>query len=194
MFNQIASDDAINKTIEALKANGMDAMVVANKAEAKRKLFEIIPRGAEIMNNTSVTMDTIGATEEILNSGRYNPVRSKLKEQKALGTMAQWATGSVHALTQEGSLMIASNTGSQLGSEAYGSSHVVFVVGAQKIVKDQAEGLKRIYEYVLPRESERANKAYNITTGSFVSKMLIINREVKPGRIHVIIVKETLGF
>jgi hypothetical protein len=68
------------------------------------------------------------------------------------------------------------------------------VVGAQKIVKDVDEGFKRIYEYVLPKESVRANKAYNITTGSFVSKLLMINREVRPGRIKVILVKEKLGF
>lgn len=201
MFDTIASDEQINKTIEALKTNGIEAVVVENALEAKKKLFEIIPAGAEIMNNTSMTLDQIGATEEILNSGKYNPVRTKLndpntppKEKTVLGATANWATGSVHALTQEGSLMIASNTGSQIPSEAYGSANIVYVVGAQKIVKDREEGFKRIYEYVLPKESARANQAYNITTGSFVSKMLIINREIKPNRIHLIIVKEVLGF
>ncbi|HEX9502737.1 MAG TPA: lactate utilization protein [Patescibacteria group bacterium] len=200
-FAVIPADETINKTVESLKANGIDAMVVENSAEAKKKLFEIIPEGAEIMNNTSITLDTIGATEEILHSGKYKPVRDKLydpnvspKEKAILGTTADWATGSAHAVTEEGTIMIASNTGSQIPSEAYGSPNVVLVVGAQKIVKNRDEGFKRIYDHVLPLESERANKAYNITTGSFVSKLLIINREIKPNRIRLILVKEALGF
>lgn len=201
MFDTIPTDEIINQTIEALKKNGIEAVVVNTGADAKSKLFEMIPASAEIMNNTSITMDQIGATEEILNSGKYNPVRTKLmdpntspKEKIILGATADWATSSAHAVTQEGTVLIASNTGSQLPSISYGSSHVVLVVGAQKIVKDQEEGFKRIYEYVLPKESVRANKAYNITSGSFVSKVLILNREIKPGRIQMIIVKEVLGF
>ncbi len=199
MFNTIPSDEIISQTAEALRKNGMEAFVVENSEAAKAKLFEIIPPGAEIMNNTSATMNTIGATEEILNSGKYNPVRRKFpnstpKEKNILGATADWVTGSVHAVTQDGSLMIASNTGSQLGSEAYASPDVIFVVGGQKIVKDLEEGKKRIYEYVLPKETERFNNAYNVTTGSFVSKLLIINREVQKGRIRVILVKENLGF
>jgi len=72
--------------------------------------------------------------------------------------------------------------------------HVIWVVGTQKIVKNVDEGMKRIYEYVLPLESVRLNKAYNISTGSFVSKLLILNREIVPGRITIILVKEKLGF
>jgi len=200
MFDTIPTDDIIEKTAAALNANGIETFVVTNQAEAKKKLFEIIPLGAQIMNNSSLTMDTIGATEEILNSGKYQPVRPQLMdknttphEKLVLGATSDWTTGSVHAVTEDGTLMIASATGSQLPSEANGSPNVVFVVGAQKIVKDQPEGFRRIYEHSLPLESIRANKAYNITTGSFVAKVLILNRE-RPGRLHLILVKEVLGF
>lgn len=200
MFDTIPSDEVIQKTAQALKANGIEAFIVDNKAQAKQKLFELVPLGAEIMNNTSVTMDSIGATAEILNSGKYNPVRTKLmdpnvtpKEKGILGATADYTTGSVHAITQEGSLMVASNTGSQLGSEAYPSPHLVFVAGAQKIVKDRDEGFKRIYEHSLPLEAERAKKAYG-AAGSNVSKILIIDKEIKPDRIKMILVKEILGF
>ncbi|HEV8601682.1 MAG TPA: LUD domain-containing protein [Patescibacteria group bacterium] len=201
MYDTIPADDVINRTVAALTGNGMEAMVVANGVEAKEQLLKLLPKGSEVMNMTSVTLDTISSSDAILNSGVYNPARKKLmdpnsspKEKMAAGAVAEWTTGSVHAVTEDGRLMIASNTGSQLGAEAYGSEHVIFVVGAQKIVKDVDEGFKRIYEYVLPKESVRANKAYNITTGSFVSKLLMINREVRPGRIKVILVKEKLGF
>jgi hypothetical protein len=110
-----------------------------------------------------------------------------------MGAVPQIALGSVHAVTEEGQLVIASNTGSQLGAYAYGSEKVVWVVGTQKIVKNLDEAMKRIYEYVLPLESERVKKAYGMERSN-VSKLLIINKEVKPGRAVVVLVKESLGF
>lgn len=187
--------------MKALEANGISAMFVETGAEAKQKVLQLIPAGAEVMNMTSVTAETISIAEEITESGKFKPTRAKLEDQttdpqdkKRLGGGPEWTIGSVHALTEAGQLMIASNTGSQLGAYAYGASHVIWIIGAQKIVKDFDDGMKRIYQYVLPLESERANKAYHITTGSNVSKLLIINKEIAPGRATVIIVNEPLGF
>ena len=67
-------------------------------------------------------------------------------------------------------------------------------MGTQKIVKDTDEGMKRLYDYVLPLESARLNKQYNMTAGSFVSKILIVNREFMKDRVTVIFVNEKLGF
>ena len=156
------------------------------------------------MTMSSTTLDTIGLSEEINKKGsKFKPVRDKLysmdratqvQEMNRLGAAPEYALGSVHAVTEDSHVVIASNTGSQLPAYAYAALHVIWVVGTQKIVKNMDEGMKRIYEYVLPLESARANKAYNITTGSFVSKLLIINREITPGRVTVIFVGEKLGF
>src|SRR3989338_205580 len=200
-FDTLATQKDIDTTIAALKANGIEAVAVATGADAKTKLMEMIPAGASVMNMTSVTLDAISASTEVNESGKYEPIRVKLMDQatsadrkRELGAAPEWTIGSVHALTQDGKLIIASNSGSQLPAYAYGAEHVIFVISAQKIVKNLDEGMKRLYEHVLPLESERANKAYNITSGSFISKLLIINREIQPGRITVIIVNEKLGF
>ena len=199
-WNTLATKQQIEKTIAALKANGIDALFVASGADAKKKVLETIPKGAEVMNKTSVTLDTIGLAKEINESGKFNSVRVKLmdekipaREKKMFGAAPEWTVGSVHAVTESGEVMIASNTGSQLPAYGYGADHVVWVVGTQKIVKNVDEGRKRIYEYVLPLESERARKAYSVP-GSFVSKLLIFNREVTAGRITMILVGEVLGF
>lgn len=110
-----------------------------------------------------------------------------------LGATPEWVLGSVHAVTETGEALIASNTGSQLPAYAFGVGKVIWVVGTQKIVKDREEGLGRIYEHSLPLESERAKKAYGVP-GSAVNKILIVNREVQPGRITMILVNERLGF
>ena len=103
-----------------------------------------------------------------------------------------YAAGSVHAVTEDGQVLIVSNTGSQLGPYAYGAGNVIWVVGAQKIVKDLNEGLQRIYEYCLPREKVHMQQLYS--TGTGVNKILIVNKEFRPNRITMIIVKEELGF
>jgi L-lactate utilization protein LutC len=195
-----ADEKTIEKTILALKANNIEAMVVDTEKEAKERLLEFIPEGAEVMNNTSVTLQKIGVTEE-LSSGKYNFVRDVLTDpnadprlKKKLGAAAEYAVGSVHAVTEDGHVMIASGSGSNLPTYANGADHVIWVVGTQKIVKNIDEGMKRIYEYSLPLESERANKAYNSTAGSAVRKLLIINEEKVPNRLHVIFIRENIGF
>lgn len=202
-WDQLASKESRDKTIESLKSNGINAFFVEDGQKAKEEVLKIIPEGMEVFNQTSVTLDALGIPKEINESGKYDSVRNKLNtmdrgtqgsQMQKLGAAPDWAIGSVHAVTEEGYILIASNTGSQLSSYAGGAQHVIWVVGTQKIVKNNDEAFKRIYEYVLPLESERANKAYNITTGSNVSKLLIVNKEVKPGRITLIFVGEKLGF
>jgi L-lactate utilization protein LutC len=202
-YNKIPSDETIRLAIAALEKNGMKALVVKTGAEAKAKVSELIPEGAEVMNMTSITLDTIGAAQEINESGKYDSVKNKLaamdretqgRQMQQIGAAPQYAVGSVHAVTENGEVVIASQTGSQLPAYAYGAEKVIWVVGAQKIVPDMDAAIKRIYEYVLPLEGERANKAYGITTGSAVNKMLTVNHEKIEGRITIIFVKEVLGF
>jgi hypothetical protein len=114
-------------------------------------------------------------------------------EMQKLGAAPEWTIGSVHAITEDGQVVIASNTGSQLAAYAYGSPHVILVVGAQKIVNNLDDAMKRIYEYVLPLESERLRKAIGAPRSN-VSKLLIINKEITVGRLTVIFVEEKLGF
>lgn len=201
-WNNLPSENSLQTTIKALQQNGMNAIVVNTGKEAKEKALEIIPEGSEVMTMSSVTLDTIGLSEEINKAdGKFKPVRDKLysmdrktqaKEMNRLGAAPEFAVGSVHAVTQDGHVLIASSTGSQLPAYVYGAGKVVWVVGTQKLVKNTNEGMKRIYEYVFSLEDERARAAYGM--GSGVNKLLIVNKEFAPGRITVILVKEKLGF
>lgn len=201
-YAQIPSEKVIQKTSENLIKNGFAVEIIGSGKEAKKKAFDLISKGAEVMTMTSVTLDTIGLTDEINQSSQYVSLKNKLykmsrstesKEMQKLGAAPEYAIGSVHALTMDGKVLIASNTGSQLPAYAYGSEHVIWIVGAQKIVKNLDEGIKRIHNYVLPLESERAKKAYGVP-GSNVSKLLIINKEINPNRITILLVKKVLGF
>lgn len=201
-WNKLATRETVEETVQSLKANGIEAKFVGTSEDAKKEILSLIPKGVEIMNMTSITLDTLSVSKEILESGNYNSVRHQLNnmnretqgsEMQKLGAGPEWVVGSVHAVTEDGHVLVASNTGSQLPAYASGAAHVIWVVGTQKIVKNTDEGIKRIYEHSLPLEGERAKKAYG-APGSAVNKLLIINKEIRPGRITIIFVNEILGF
>ncbi|MEJ2599187.1 MAG: LUD domain-containing protein [Anaerolineales bacterium] len=201
MFDQLKDLQTVEKTIAALTANGIIAYSVETGEGAKKKALELIPKGAEVMTMSSVTLDTICLAQELNESGKFNSVRNKLismnpetqrGEMQKIGSAPEWAIGSVHAVTENGEVLVASNTGSQLAAYAFGAQHVIWIIGSHKIVKNKDEALKRIYEYALPLENERAKKAYG--NGSNVSKLLMINKETYPHRLTIVFVNEKLGF
>jgi hypothetical protein len=199
-YARLATAEQIQRTAAALEANHIHAVVVENGLEAKRAFFELVPDGAEVFLGASVSLETLGIRDEIEKSGRFDALRPKMfaldrktqaREFRKLGSAPDFAAGSVQAVTEEGQVLIASHSGSQLGPYAAGAGKVIWVVGSQKIVKDLDEGLKRIQEYCLPREEIHMQQLYHL--GTAVNKILIVSREIRPGRVTMILVKEELG-
>jgi hypothetical protein len=200
-FERVAPDEQIERTRKALEANGIHVRIAQNGEEAKRMFFEVVPDGSEVFLGASVTLEQLGIKDIVDNSGRFNSLRPKIfamdratqgREIRKLGGAPDYAAGSVHAVTEKGQVMIASKTGSQLGPYASGAGKVVWVVGAQKLVKDIDEGLRRIYEYCVPREEVHMQELYH--TGTAPNKILIVNGEMRADRTTMIIVKEDIGF
>jgi L-lactate utilization protein LutC len=204
-WNELATKQTVQKTMQALAANGIEAHLAANAEEARKKVLALIPAGAEVFTQSSMTLETTGIAKELNGSGRYTSVRSALgamnpqvqsREMRKLGAGPDVAVGSVHAVTESGTAIVASLTGSQLPSYAYGAGTVIWVVGTQKIVKDVEEGMRRITDHVVGLESARARKAYGLpdSFSTFPSKVLLVNREVQPGRVKLVFVEEAVGF
>jgi hypothetical protein len=200
-FARLASEEQISRTAEALEANNIHTLVAENAAEAKRLFFELVPEGSEVFLGASVTLEKLGIKETIDKSGRFDALRPKMfamnretqgREIRKLGGTPDFAAGSVHAVTEHGQVMIASLTGSQLGPYASGAGKVIWVVGAQKLVKDLDEGFRRIQEYCYPLEDAHLQELYKLHSN--VNKVLIVNREIRPNRITMIIVKEEVGY
>lgn len=200
--NTIAVDDRVKNTKEALEANNFEVVVAEDGDSARSAVLEMIPKGSEVMTATSKTLETIGLNQAINESGDYDAVAPKLtammgddtkkREQRKLGAAPDYILGSVHALTENGEALIASATGSQLPGYAYAAGRVIWVVGEQKIVKDLEQAFVRLEEHVFPLENERSKQAYG--SGSSINKTLVVKKEARPGRITVVIVKESLGF
>jgi hypothetical protein len=200
-FAAIAPVARIERTVAALIANGFDAAIAATGAEARQRVLELLPEGAEVFNATSQTLQAIGLVDDIEQSGRYQAMRARMytmdrafyaREIRKLAAAPDYYVGSVHAVTEEGMLMVASFTGSQLGPLASGAGKVILVVGAQKLVVDRDAGFRRIFEYAYPLEDDRLRRTSGIASG--VSNILVINKVVAADRVSVILVMERLGF
>ena len=200
-FTRIPSDARIDDTVAALRLNGFDARVVDDAAAAKALVLELLPDGAEVHAASSTTLDQIGVTDAVANSGRWDALRPRLwsmdrqtqkRDIRKLGAAPDYMLGSVQALTETGSAVTASFSGSQLGPYVSGAGRVILVVGAQKIVPDLEAALDRIEQFALPMEEARARVAYGM--GSSVNAILVLNRQIDPSRVTVIVVREALGF
>src|SRR5881628_3296260 len=200
-FGTLGDDARVRRTAAALEANGMSVLRAADAAEAKRIVLGLIPDGSQVHHGGSQSLEKSRIAEEIEKSGRYEPLRPRIRsmdrktqadEIRRLTSAPDIMLGSVNAVTESGSLLAASASGSQLGPYVIGAGRLILVVGTQKIVSDLEEGLRRINEYAFPLEDARAQAAYGIH--SAVNKVLIINREIVPDRITVVLVDEVLGF
>lgn len=201
-YSQPVSDKVIATAKKALESHNFKVEIVDNLQEARNKVLSIIPEGSEVFTGTSVTLEKTGLAEKLNESGKYVSVRDKLMplfgqqdkviEMHRIGSGSDYAVGSVHAITEDGQVMVASASGSQLPNYVYGANHVIWVVGTQKIVKDVNEGFDRIENYTFHLEDERALKAYG--AHSLISKLLIYREERNPERVTIILVKEPVGF
>jgi L-lactate utilization protein LutC len=200
-YAALASEASLQTAARRLTENGMTAHILESAADAHLLALELIPDDAEVFTATSQTLEEIGLPAAIEPSTRVRSVRSVLREMdmatqwdemRALGARPDVIVGSVHAVTEQGEVVVASASGSQLGPYASGAGKVIWVVGSQKIVPTLDDAMRRVEEYSLPLEDARAQLSYG--QGSFIGKVLTFYREYVTGRINVILVKEKLGF
>jgi hypothetical protein len=202
-FTHLASEKQIEKTVQALQAHGIRVVVFDTGEEARTYVLDLIPDGAEVYDSPSRTLELIGLSEQIEHANHFQSVRAQgstldhvtqRNEIRKLIAAPDVLVGSVHAVTEQGEVLIASASGSQLSAAACGAGLVIWVVGTQKLVGTLEDGLRRIRDYCLPLESERVQQVYGQGQASAINKLLTINAEHEPGRITMVLVKQQLGF
>jgi hypothetical protein len=199
-FTALPDEQALASTVTALEEHGFSVEVVDDLDAARQTVLARIPHGSSVMTNTSVTLADTGIADAINDGDLYDSARNRMfaldfatqaQEMKAIGGQPDYALGSVHAVTHDGTLVIASASGSQLASYAWGAANVIFVVGAQKLVPTLEAAHERIYQHSLVLEDARAIAAYG--QHSSVGKILEIHQEL-PGRIHIVLIRQVVGF
>ena len=199
-FVAAASAETLQRVVEALQARNFDVLVVEDGNAARAVVLERLPKGAEVHSGKSKTLQDAGIFEAVHDVTQYDALRPKMMKmdratqgreiRKMIGA-PDYMLGSVNAVTEDGVLVVASATGSQLGPYASTAGKVILVVGSQKIVPDLATALRRVREYVLPWEDAQVRKV--VPSGSYIAKTLIIEREFVKERLTVILVRQPIG-
>lgn len=203
-YKSLADSQTLSRTVAALTKKGYGVITVKNTHDALQALIRHIPAGASVTNGASVTLEQIGY-KEYLSKGEHAWIdlhakingesdaqkRAQIRRESVL---SDYYIGSVHALTENGEAIIASNTGSQLPHIAFTSTHIIFVVSTKKIVSNIEDGMDRLEHHVVPLEDAHMQELYHV--GTAPNKILIVNGENPMiGRtITYILVEDDLGF
>ncbi|MEU3980648.1 LUD domain-containing protein [Streptomyces sp. NPDC026672] len=200
-FADPAPAERLERAATALRANGFAVEVLDDAAAARARVKDLIPEGAGVFTGASETLRLSGIDDDINAGGQYDAIRPHVltidratgaDEIRRLIASPEFVVNSVAAVTETGSLVLASGSGSQLPANAGGAAHAVWIVGAQKVVPDLNTALRRVEEYALPLENARAQAVYGMP--SAVNRLLILNAEPHPGRGTVLLLREAIGY
>jgi YkgG family uncharacterized protein len=201
LFADPAPAHRLERAAAALTAHGFAAEILDDAAAARTRIKGLIPEGASVFTGASETLRLSGIDADINASGRYQAVKPRVlamdrltgaDDIRRLLASPDVAVGSVHAVTETGSLVVASGSGSQLPGYAGGAARAIWIAGAQKVVPDLSTALRRVEDHCLPLESARAQAAYG--SPSAINRLLILNAEPTPGRGTVLLLREAIGF
>ncbi|MFI0965901.1 LUD domain-containing protein [Streptomyces sp. NPDC021080] len=200
-FTAPATDGRLERVATALKERNFDVEILDDAAAARARVKDLIPEGSTVFTVASETLRLSGIGADINDSGRYDSVKARGLAMDRATQMAEiWrmlacpdvVVGSVCAVTETGSLVAASASGSQLPAYAGAAPRMILVVGAQKVVPDLETALRRIDEHCVPLEDERARQVYGVP--SALNRLLVLNAEPHPGRGTVLLLREAIGF
>jgi L-lactate utilization protein LutB len=201
-WNRLPPETIIVKTIKEIEKRGISVMRAQNADEALDRLKTLIPRGAEVMNGSSTTLNEIGY-ENLLQSGEMDwhdlhrivnneDNAERRNDLRRKSVIADYFLSGVNAIAQTGELVSCDRTGSRVGAWPYAAKHLILVSGINKIVPTLSDALQRVWEFALPLENARAHQVYGV--GSRIGKCVILSNEEAEGRIFLILINDTLGY
>lgn len=203
-YEQIPSPEIISHTRDNFEKHNIKTHLAENSAEALELIKKLIPASSTIMNGSSRTLDQIGFIDILKNKSHnwqnlhdaileeQDPV--KREELRKQSLFCDYFLVSTHAITENGELVNASASGSQLPSIIFTAKNVIFVASTSKIVPNLEQAVKRIETYVYPLEDARMKSTG--APGSVIAKILIFKEEplFTQRQIHLILINEKLGF
>lgn len=200
-FTEPADEASLGRAADALTAHGFGVEILDDVAAARARIEELIPAEASVFTAASETVRLSGIDEDINGSERYRAVKPRVlamdratqgDEIRLLLASPDVVVGSVAAVTETGSIVVASGSGSQIPAYSGGAARAIWIVGAQKVVPDMDTAMRRLEEHALPLESARAQAVYG--QPSAINRLLVLNAEPRPGRVTVLLLREAIGF
>ena len=202
--------EQFEKLIKGLSKRKMNGYLVQDRKEALKKVLSLIPNNSKIGFGGSVTLEEVGILDEIRKrDDLYLYDRTKVYDKKKSRDLhikmfsSDVFLSGTNAITEKGQLVNVDGIGNRTAMIAYGPKKVIIIIGKNKITNHLDSAIDRIKKVALPLDLKRVKEmsknspifsSINWTKETIWGHVSIIERQLNPDRIHVIIVNEDLGF
>ena len=195
------------KVIKGLESRNMSGYYAATKEEALQKALELIPEGSSVTMGGCMSAQEIGLVDAVKN-GNYNFIDryafANPREGALMAYDADVYLASANAMTEDGVLVNIDGNSNRVSAIAHGPKKVVFIIGMNKVCDDVDGAMKRARNVAAPINAQRfglstpcakTGSCMNCKSPDTICCQFLITRYSKhPGRIHVILVNDNLGF
>ena len=192
--------------IKGLESRNMSGYYAADKEEAVKKALEVIGKGSTVAMGGCQSAHEIGLIQA-LEEGDYNYIdRSNMTPRESLMAAydADVFLSSANEMTNDGIMVNIDGNSNRVSCIAQGPKKVVFIVGMNKICSDLDEAIKRARNVAAPANAQRfdvktpckvTGKCADCKSPDTICCQFLITRYSRhEGRIHVILVNDTLGY
>ena len=195
------------KVIKGLASRNMTGYYAASKEEALSLALSLIPEESSIAMGGALSAHEIGLVEALKN-GNYAFIDRDQEPDKRLAMLkaydADFFLASANAITEDGILVNIDGNANRVSAIAQGPKKVLFIVGMNKVCDDVDGALKRARNVAAPTNAQRFGLSTPCSkTGSCMDckspdticcQFLVTRFSRHAGRIHVILVNDSLGF
>jgi L-lactate utilization protein LutC len=207
-------EQRIDNLIKNWQRRNIQGIYCQNKEEAAEKILEIIPPSASVGISGSATLDQLGIVKQLEARGNraFNQYKTGISREESLalrrqGAQADYYLASSNAISEKGELVFFSGYGNRTAGIS-SAKNVIVVAGINKITPNLEEAIKRSREYATPLNCKRLNWDTPCLKDGICREticlfpeykrmccqILIIEAEVSPDRLKVVLVGENLGF
>lgn len=200
--------------IKAWEKRNIAGKYLEDKIQAAENILKIIPPDCSIGFSGSKTLEELGIIKQLEQRGNkvFNPYKEGISREENLkiireASQADYYLGSANAISQKGELVFFSGYGNRTAGISF-AKKVIIVCGINKLTKNIDEAIKRSRAYATPLNCKRLNWASACLREGICRdeecffpeykrmccQILIIEAEVTPDRLRVILVGENLGF
>ena len=195
------------KVIKGLESRNMSGYYAASRQEALDLALDLIPAGSTVTMGGCMSAHQIGLVAA-LKEGDYNFIdRDEIEDKRAAMLAAYDADvflASPNAMTEDGQLVNIDGNANRVSAIAQGPRQVVFIAGMNKVCDDLDGAMKRARNVAAPINAQRfpidtpctkTGSCMDCKTPDTICCQFLITRYSKhPGRIHLILVDDALGF
>lgn len=196
--------------IKNLEKRNMEGYYFETSEECVKAIVDSIPQGSIISWGGSESIKECGLMDAIHNASYELIDRTTAKSPEesrqlfAKAVLADYYLMSTNAITLEGELINIDGNGNRVACLIQGPSHVILVVGMNKIVTDVPSGVARVRNMASPANAIRLNRKLPcgatghchdcLSPDCFCNQIVVTRRSGHTGRIKVYFVGEELGY